>query len=56
MIMKTPKTPIIETDYFAFQQPIHQKLLEYANKKGISVDYFILEFCNLNDDTIRILE
>lgn len=53
MIMKTP---IIETDYFAFQQPIYQELLKYANKKGISIDYFILEFCKMNDDTIEILE
>jgi hypothetical protein len=40
---------MIETNYFILENQDYQELEEIAAKLEITVDYYLLEFCNTQD-------
>jgi len=40
---------MIETDYYILPEEIHSEIIIEANKLNVSVDYFLMEFCKVDD-------
>ena len=44
---------MIETDYHTIPTNIYDKIKEQAEELGISIDYFLMEFCKVSDSWIK---
>jgi hypothetical protein len=44
---------MIETDFYVLTQEQYQENLQFANELGITVDYFLLEFCDVQGPMIQ---
>jgi len=40
---------MIETDYYILPEEIHSEIIIEAMKLNVSVDYFLMEFCKIDD-------
>ena len=38
---------MIETDFFILTKEQYDSVIPYAQKLGLSVDYYLMEFCNV---------
>jgi hypothetical protein len=45
---------MIETDFFILSSEQYQESVEYAAIEGVSVDYFLLEFCDIQGDWVTV--
>jgi hypothetical protein len=44
---KEDKSTMIETDFYILSQEQYQENLQFANELGVTIDYFLLEFCDV---------
>ena len=40
---------MIETDYFILEQDLHDQFNAEAKEHGVSLDYYLLEFCEITE-------
>jgi hypothetical protein len=45
---------MIETDFFFLSTEQYQKTLQDAAIEGVSVDYFLLEFCTVEGEWVEV--
>jgi len=45
---------MIETDFYILSQEQYEENLQFANKLGITVDYFLLEFCEVEGPKVTV--
>jgi hypothetical protein len=45
---------MIETDFYILSQEQYDENLQFANELGITVDYFLLEFCDVQGPYITV--
>ena len=43
---------MIETDFYILSQEQYEENLQFANELGITLDYFLLEFCEIEGPLI----
>lgn len=45
---------MIETNYYILPHDLYHTIKQDADKENVSVDYFLLEFCNVEGDYVVI--
>jgi hypothetical protein len=45
---------MIETDFFILTQEQYQENLQYASELGITIDYYLSEFCDVQGPMITM--
>jgi hypothetical protein len=40
---------MIETDYYILPEEIHKQVIIEASELGLSIDYFLMEFCDIKE-------
>ena len=45
---------MIETDYFILSPEQYQQTLQDAAIEGVSIDYYLLEFCDVEGDWVGV--
>jgi len=40
---------MIETNYYILPEEIHEQIILEAKELGVSVDYFLMEFCKVSE-------
>ena len=52
--MPTLLPQMIETDFYVLSQEQYEENLQFANELGVTVDYFLLEFCEVEGPYITV--
>jgi hypothetical protein len=45
---------MIETDYFILDKNIYQESYNEATKLGVSIDYFLMEWCEIEGEDVYV--
>ena len=45
---------MIETDFFILTSEQYQESVEHAAIEGVSVDYYLLEFCTVEGEWVEV--
>jgi hypothetical protein len=45
---------MIETDYFILTPEQYEENLQHASVEGVSLDYYLLEFCNIEGEWVVV--
>jgi hypothetical protein len=45
---------MIETNYFILDKNMYQESYNEANKLGVSIDYFLLEWCEIEGEDVYV--
>jgi hypothetical protein len=45
---------MIETNFFILTSEQYQENLQYASLEGVSLDYFLMEFCDIQGEDVYL--